>query len=402
MAISAQEWIRLTCAACGAPIEVEAWVIVDAGERPDLDQQLMDGELDTAPCPQCGAPNQSQVELLYHDPARRRVHFAVPAGQEEYRWRERAQALIYTLADALPEESQLPYLGDVQVHQEIEGLRRALVRRQMTRGGGRPSFGKPIPMPDTPAAAAPAPRPAPARRTGPAISAAITQALAASTPEQLRAIVHDNPRLLGEDADEQLRQLADDAFNQGDRDLSTALHGLRTALAALRSGHDAALPALAAAALPAAPGLADIPDGAYQALLQTASDATLMEAIRIFPLLLEPQVDELLSARIERTLEEGNERLATLIEDRADALAAMRAILLGDEALTKALEDLLAAADTDALELALLAHPALLTSVAQQALDVYIAAARSRGDEASAQRADQQRQLLGQVQAGMI
>jgi len=401
MAISAQEWIRLTCAACGAPIEVEAWVIVDAGERPDLDQQLMDGELDMAPCPQCGAPNQAQIELLYHDPVRRRVHFAVPAGQEEYRWRERAQALIYTLADALPEESQLPYLGDVQVHQEIEGLRRALVRRQMTRGGGRPSFGKPIPMPDTPAPAAPpAPRP---RRSGPALSAAITQALAASTIEELRAIVHDNPRLLGEDADEQLRQLADDAFNQGDRDLSTALHELRTALAALRTGREAAPPAPPAPDAPApAPSMADIPDGAYQALLQTASDATLMEAIRIFPLLLEPQVDELLSARIERTLEEGNERLATLVEERADALAAMRGILLGDEALTKALQDLLAADDTDALERALLAHPALLTSVAQQALDVYVAAARARGDAASAQRADQQRQLLTQVQAGMI
>src|SRR5207244_12335553 len=47
--------------------------------------------------------------------------------------REQAQSLLYLLVGSLPEEQRRPYLGDVQIEQEVEGVRRAVLRRQGVR-----------------------------------------------------------------------------------------------------------------------------------------------------------------------------------------------------------------------------------------------------------------------------
>src|SRR5512138_747865 len=134
MPISHSEYIDLTCPSCGARFETEAWTLIDAAERSDLAQALREGSLNVATCPKCGAPSPAGAALLLHDPAGRRVYFAVPPNVGEHVWRERAQELLYQLVGSLPEDERRPYLGDVQVEQELDGVRRALLRNDRRRG----------------------------------------------------------------------------------------------------------------------------------------------------------------------------------------------------------------------------------------------------------------------------
>ncbi|MCS6908314.1 MAG: CpXC domain-containing protein [Anaerolineales bacterium] len=56
MPISYSQTIPLTCPQCGQNFHAEFWLILDAGERPDLLAQAREGTLNTVTCPGCGAP----------------------------------------------------------------------------------------------------------------------------------------------------------------------------------------------------------------------------------------------------------------------------------------------------------------------------------------------------------
>src|SRR4029079_9042342 len=111
----------------------DVWTLIDAAERSDLAQALREGTLNLLACPRCGAETAAGVALLLHDPAGRRVYFAVPPDVGEHVWRERAQELLYQLVNSLPEDERRPYLGDVQVEHELDGVRRALLRHNRRR-----------------------------------------------------------------------------------------------------------------------------------------------------------------------------------------------------------------------------------------------------------------------------
>src|SRR4051812_19113126 len=135
MPISQSDSIGLTCPACGAHFETEAWTLVDAAERSDLAQALRDGSLNMATCPKCGTQTVASAALLFHDPGGRRVYFAGPPDIGEYARRERAQEMLRQLVDSLPPDGGRPYLGDVQVEQELDGVRRAVLRHDRRRAG---------------------------------------------------------------------------------------------------------------------------------------------------------------------------------------------------------------------------------------------------------------------------
>src|SRR5437870_4635916 len=173
MPISQSDYIGLTCPACGTRFEADAWTLIDAAERSDLAQELRDGSLNMVTCPKCGVQTTAGAALLFHDPAGRRVYFAVPPNVGEHIWRERAQELLYQLVGSLPEDERRPYLGDVQVEQELDGVRRALLRhdrRRGARGQGDREVGRPeaiAPMPSSPPPTAQPPTPS----SGPLIEA---------------------------------------------------------------------------------------------------------------------------------------------------------------------------------------------------------------------------------------
>jgi hypothetical protein len=418
MPISYSEYIGLTCASCGAGFETDVWMLIDAAERSDLAQALRESTLNMATCPKCGAQTAAGAALLFHDPAGRRVYFAVPPDVGEHIWRERAQELLYQLVGSLPEDERRPYLGDVQVEQELVGVRRALLRHDRRRGGrgqatrdrgqgiGDSDQGSGIKgqsalsdsQPPTPSSQPPTPA-----------NEAIHALLAADTNAEFTAIVAANPALLGDDADTIVHELAELAYADSQRDVSTALRELRVVLARLRAGgareaitndqEPVSVPVKQDSVL--SPRSSVLTDSAYQALLHATSPDALQAATRDYPALLEAWADVDLAVRSEAALDEGNERLAREIETRREDLVELRMQLSTRDALLQAIQALLAAEGEDAVATILAAYPILLTDTAQAALSVLAAEALAHDDQEPAARAIACQTLLRTVRAGL-
>ena len=391
MAISYAENAPRTCPACGERFAAEVWMLVDAAERPDLVELLRDERLNLVRCPRCGHEAPAGAPLLLHDGAVRRVYFAAPADAAEHEVREQAQALLYVLVGSLPEDSRLPYLGDVQVEQELAGVRRALLRWERT--AGKRTRGQ----------AESAPRPALERSDAPTLLDAVRALVAADSAEDIEAAVAREPRLLSPEADTLLADLADAAYGHGEREVARALAELRQILRDMRGdelpGEPAAEPA---AHMPARSGAHTLSDAAFAALMRARSLAELGDAVRDHPALLDPWADDELGARVEAALDDGDDRRASAVEERRDALAGLRAALMTDAAITRAVQDLIRAGDQeDALAQAISNHPALLTDAAHEALFRLAAESRARGDDALAERAVEYRAMLRKVREGL-
>ncbi|HWQ13011.1 MAG TPA: CpXC domain-containing protein [Roseiflexaceae bacterium] len=408
MAISHSEIAALTCPSCGARFDAAVWTLVDAAERPDLMDALRAGTLNAVPCPRCGRTSQAGTPLLLHDPVRRRVYFAAPSGAAEHEVREQVHALLYTLVEGLPAEARLPYLGDVQVEQELEGVRRAVLRRERRPGGGghRPEGGGR----GIEAAATPPQRSTLDVQPSPLLDA-VQSLLAADSAEEIEAVIAQHPQLRDPAADAAIAGLADIAFAQGERDVAHALAEARQILRDLRLGTADLEPRdVRRAAASSAPGAqssilspqSSLSDAAYQALMRAATPADLADVVRDHPALLEPWADDALGLRAEAALDEGNERLAQAVEARRDALAELRAALTDEHELGCAIQELLRAGDREeALARALSDHPVLLTDAAQESLFRIAAEARARGDDTLAKRVVERRAMLRTVRDGL-
>jgi hypothetical protein len=356
MPISYTEHFQLTCPACHADFSADAWTLIDAVERPDLAAELRDGTLNVVVCPQCGHQQTAGAPLLFHDPANRRVYFAVPPEAEEHRWREQAQTLLYALVGSLPEQDRRHYLGDVQVEHELDGVRRAVLRRDRLRGRSAAAQAAPaVPVVREPESALVATAGVPAATP---LVDAVRELLAADSEAHLTHVLALHPDLLSDQADALIGQLARLAYDQGDRSVADALGDLRITLARIRTGDqhgeikaddlqseiavhtDTQNPKPWPAIRQAVPELAEgheppgrrlithnstLSNAAYQALLQVAAPNELSAAARDYPALLEDWADADLTARIEVALDEGNERLARVIEARREALSELRA-----------------------------------------------------------------------------
>jgi hypothetical protein len=421
MPISQSDYVTLTCSACGAHYETEAWMLVDAAERSDLAQALRDGTLNMTTCPKCGTQTAAGTALLFHDPGGRRVYFAVPPNVSEYVWRERAQELHHQLIASLPEDERRPYLGDVQVEQELDGVRRALLRHDRRRGRGQgdketgrqadTGTARPIMVTTEPIPQPPSPDSHPLIPNSQPLIETLRALLAADNDTEFDTIVAGNPALLGEDADRLVRELANLSYADGERDVATALRELRIVLARLRVGEnrqpttdDQQLTANAQPSSPSSvlrPSSSGLSDSAYQALLHAASADALLAATRDYPALLEEWADNDLAARIEAALDESNERLARTIEARREGLDDLRAQLSERTALMYAIQALLAAEGDDAVANILSAHPILLTDTAQDALSELAADALVRDDHALAGQAASCQALLRTVRTGL-
>lgn len=404
MPISHAELASLTCPQCRTQFDAEIWTLLDTAERPDLAEQLLNSTLNIVTCPHCAHQEDAGGPLLVHDPGGRRVYFAAPDGAAEHLWREQAQTLLYVLVGSLPEEARQPYLGDVQVEVEAAGVRRAMQRRGR-RFAARPAT---TPAPPPPVAAPPQP-------DTDSLIAAIEELLAADTPAEVAALAARRPELVDEQADALLDQLIATARAQGEPDVARALAEARLLLHDLRAGTPPDQSRIVTA--PAEPSPAGAPAtedvvapgvtyqlsaGAYQALLRADGPPALREAIHEYPALLEPWADDDLAARVDAALDDGNERLAHVIETRRDTLDQLRAELAGGDGLRQAIDALIRAGNAeDALAAAIGAYPALLTDAAQTALFELAAGARLRGDTTLAEYAIECRAMLRSVREGL-
>ncbi|RRR65751.1 MAG: hypothetical protein EI684_22220 [Candidatus Viridilinea halotolerans] len=406
MPIAYQEQSQLTCPACGAAFTAALWLILDAQEEPEAVEALLREELNLVTCTACGQRGPAAAPLLFHDALARRVIFAPTPGAAEHAWREQARALHAMLVAALPEDARRPYLGDVDIAQDLAGvahlLRRAAQRRQRGDGFGE---GKTLPENHPPMV--------------PPLLIAVEALLAANDMAELDHVLATYPLLLDPENATILMQLEEVALEQRSHEVATSLRQARALLqqmAALAQTTPSALPAVAsvlaqaeAVALPLtsgpeAPPPASRPIGeeVFTALLHAQSAAELAAVVTHYPALAQPNAAMLLAERIELALEEGNERLALLLEERREALLHLhRAPPYNDARLTAALEALLLAEGEMELADALDAYPILLEEPAAQALWQVAAEARASGDEELARYALECRTMLQRVRDGL-
>jgi hypothetical protein len=420
MTVSFAENAPLTCPACGRQFTGEVWMLVDAAERPDLVEELRGERLNLVECPHCSHHGPAGAPLLLHDGPGRRVYFAAPADAAEHEVREQAQSLLYVLVGSLPEEARLPYLGDVQVEQELGGVRRAMLRNERRRGAKTANTNsdvahKNVAEPPTVVDPSAASAPQPFSDTVPLLDA-VRALLAADSTEEFEALVAQEPRLLQPEADALLGDLADAAFGQGERDVAEALVELRQTLRDLRGlprGEEEeekrrkeeesnVASALSSSPLLPVSSSSGLSEAAFAAVMRAQSLAELADAVRDHPALLEPWADDEIGARVEAALDEGNDRLASAVEERRDALTGLRDELTRDTIVTEAVRALIRAGDEeDALAQAISNYPVLLTGAAHEALFRLAAEARTRGDDALAERAVEYRAMLRTVRAGL-
>ncbi|MCX7792352.1 MAG: CpXC domain-containing protein [Chloroflexaceae bacterium] len=402
MPVGYQESTELACPACDVAFEASVWLILDAQEAPEAVVALRRGELNVVTCPSCGHRGPAGAPLLFHDAVRRRVIFAPAPGAPEYVWRDQARDLHALLVGSIAEEQRRPYLGEVDIVQDLAGIARLLERRER-----RPSESAPRPHPQvageavaghvaeaTPGAVRPEDRPP--------LLVAVEAMLAANAPEEFEAVLASHPILLDPSSDLALAQLIEVALEQREFAIADGLRNARALLARLTEASRGQV------APPApAPLLDELPDAAVQALLRARTEAELEAACVEHPALLRPETDGLLARRVDQALDEGNERLAHALEERREALArrhpaATTGAPVADAAsLDEAIEALLVAEGEEALVEALDRYPVLLEEAAAEALWQFAAEARASGDEELARYAVACRELLRRVRADL-
>jgi hypothetical protein len=387
MPISYQEQAQLVCPACGADFAASVWLILDAQEEPEAVAALLNGELNLVACPACGQRGPAGAPLLFHDAAARRVIFAGAPGSAEHEIRDQARDLHALLVGSIPEEQRRPYLVDVDIAQDLDGVAHLLRRMQKRRPVSAP--------PPQPSAARPAPPPT---DEPPPLLTAVEALLSADSPAELDRALADHPILLDPATDATLARLVEVAVEQREPAVADSLRQARTLLLRMSAAVSAPAPASAAAASP---------ETALQALLAVTTASELEAVVAAHPLLLSPDTDRLLAERIELALDEGNERLAQALEDRREALAAYPRTATAatpadhEPTLDEAIEALLTAEGEDALADVIDRYPVLLEAVAGQALWQFAAEARASGDEELATYAIECRELLRRVREGI-
>lgn len=376
MPISYREQAPLTCPHCGNDFSAEIWLIIDADEEPEAAAALRREEINIVACPHCGARGPAGAPLLYHDAQARRVLFAPAPGAADHEIREQARELHALLVGSIDIEQRRPYLADVDIAQDMSGLAHLLRRLDARRRG-----------PASPPSPPPAPPVAPSDEPPPLL-AAVEALLAADTAADLEQALAKHPELLEPATIATLTQLAEVAAAQGEADIAQGLRNARDLLAKMsrRAEPDR---------------LTAIPSEALQALLSAHSDAELEQVVARYPLLLRPEMDELLAAEIEAALASDAEQLAQLLEARRSMLAAFRAAPAPANDLETAIEALLVADDEDAIAQVIDQYPLLLSTTAEQALWEFAAEARAGGDEELARHAIACRELLRRVRAGL-
>lgn len=234
----------------------------------------------------------------------------------------------------------------------------------------------------------PSPPPPPAVAEPPPLLAAVEALLAADTDAELERVLAQHPELLEPSALATLTQLAEVAVAQGEHEIAQGLRNARELLARMQPR-------------PTPEQLTAIPPAALQELLNAHSDAELEQVIARHPLLLRPEIDQLLEGEIETALASGADRLAQLLASRREMLVAFRTAPTPEADLEEAIEALLIADDEETIAQVLDQYPLLLSEAAEQALWEFASEARAGGDDELARHAIACREMLRRVRAGL-
>lgn len=135
-------YTHITCPQCGTPYTAEVHQVVDSKHTPQLKQMLLNGQLNMAVCPKCGAGGQMATLMLFHDAEYELFMVHVP--QELHLNQMQREQMIGQLTkqvmDDLPPEERRAYMFQPQIMMnwqtfmekvlETEGVTPEMIARQ--------------------------------------------------------------------------------------------------------------------------------------------------------------------------------------------------------------------------------------------------------------------------------
>lgn len=124
--------ISVQCPQCQQPFTAELYSIIDVGVQPELKHRLLNGELNVARCPHCGAAGAIGAPLLYHDPDKELAYVLVPTELNlPHAEQERLiGTLTNALMDALPPERRKGYLLQPKTFISMDSFLRAILEAE--------------------------------------------------------------------------------------------------------------------------------------------------------------------------------------------------------------------------------------------------------------------------------
>jgi hypothetical protein len=111
---------QIRCSACGQPFPATVYAYVDAGEEPQLKQQLLTGRLHAIQCPHCGTMNNIAAPMLYHDPTKELLIAHVP--MELNLNKDQQERAIGDLMKHLPKDNFKGYMFSPRRALTMQGL----------------------------------------------------------------------------------------------------------------------------------------------------------------------------------------------------------------------------------------------------------------------------------------
>lgn len=107
---------QITCPRCRTPYVADVHQIVDVGQQPEMKAMLLNGYLNVAQCPACGAVTQVATAMLYHDPAHElfMVHVPIEMSLPHSEQEKLIGQLVKRAMDNLPTEQRRGYMFQPQ------------------------------------------------------------------------------------------------------------------------------------------------------------------------------------------------------------------------------------------------------------------------------------------------
>lgn len=135
-------YTQLTCPQCGTPYSAEVHQVVDSKHTPQLKQELLNGQLNVAVCPNCGAGGQIATIMLFHDADHEMfmVHVPQELNLNQVQREQMIGQLAKQVMDDLPPEERRAYMFQPQIMLngqaflekvlETEGITPEMIARQ--------------------------------------------------------------------------------------------------------------------------------------------------------------------------------------------------------------------------------------------------------------------------------
>ena len=113
---------RITCSSCNNQFQTPVEQILDVGVDPGAKVRVLNGLVNVAACPHCGARGALDLPFVYHDPDKELalVYMPMEAGRDNLERQQAIGRLTSAVMDSLPPEARKAYLLQPQVLLTLE------------------------------------------------------------------------------------------------------------------------------------------------------------------------------------------------------------------------------------------------------------------------------------------